>query len=155
MVCPGSFGVQKERCHVMEVESFESQEIAELLNRDFVAVKVDREERPDVDRVYVHSVLGPELAPLFCTVYGIEKEGNCNRSDRSDPHEEFVGKNVPYIAVPPAEAAVRLRLPYAADAAEVERRLAAAREALHRVRATRPRPALDDKAMSGLRRGHI
>jgi len=40
-------------CHVMERESFESGEIAELLNRSFVSVKVDREERPDVDRIYM------------------------------------------------------------------------------------------------------
>lgn len=40
-------------CHVMEKESFENQEIADLLNRSFIAVKVDREERPDVDAVYM------------------------------------------------------------------------------------------------------
>ena len=40
-------------CHVMAKESFESKEIAELLNRDFVSVKVDREERPDIDSVYM------------------------------------------------------------------------------------------------------
>jgi uncharacterized protein YyaL (SSP411 family) len=40
-------------CHVMERESFESEATAELLNRDFVPVKVDREERPDVDEVYM------------------------------------------------------------------------------------------------------
>jgi hypothetical protein len=40
-------------CHVMERESFENPEIAALLNRHFVPVKVDREERPDVDRVYM------------------------------------------------------------------------------------------------------
>ncbi|MEQ1948219.1 MAG: thioredoxin domain-containing protein [Bryobacteraceae bacterium] len=40
-------------CHVMERESFESEEIAALLNKEFVAIKVDREERPDVDRVYM------------------------------------------------------------------------------------------------------
>ena len=40
-------------CHVMARESFESEAVAELLNRDFVAVKVDREERPDVDAVYM------------------------------------------------------------------------------------------------------
>ena len=39
-------------CHVMEHESFEDASIADVLNRKFVAVKVDREERPDVDRVY-------------------------------------------------------------------------------------------------------
>jgi uncharacterized protein YyaL (SSP411 family) len=40
-------------CHVMERESFENERIAELLNREFVAIKVDREERPDVDRIYM------------------------------------------------------------------------------------------------------
>ena len=40
-------------CHVMERESFESEEIAKLLNEKFVSVKVDREERPDVDKVYM------------------------------------------------------------------------------------------------------
>ncbi len=40
-------------CHVMAHESFEDTEIAELLNRHFVAVKVDREERPDIDSIYM------------------------------------------------------------------------------------------------------
>jgi uncharacterized protein len=40
-------------CHVMEHESFENPEIASILNRHFVSIKVDREERPDVDRVYM------------------------------------------------------------------------------------------------------
>jgi uncharacterized protein YyaL (SSP411 family) len=40
-------------CHVMEHESFENDEIAALLNRHFVAIKVDREERPDIDRIYM------------------------------------------------------------------------------------------------------
>jgi uncharacterized protein YyaL (SSP411 family) len=40
-------------CHVMERESFENQAIAEIINANFVPVKVDREERPDVDRVYM------------------------------------------------------------------------------------------------------
>ena len=40
-------------CHVMAHESFEDEQIAEVLNRDFVPVKVDREERPDVDRIYM------------------------------------------------------------------------------------------------------
>lgn len=40
-------------CHVMERESFENQEIGEVLNKHFVSIKVDREERPDVDRVYM------------------------------------------------------------------------------------------------------
>ena len=41
-------------CHVMEKESFEDEEIANLLNRYFVSIKVDREERPDIDQVYMN-----------------------------------------------------------------------------------------------------
>nr|WP_245628548.1 thioredoxin domain-containing protein [Salidesulfovibrio brasiliensis] len=41
-------------CHVMERESFEDEEIAALLNEAFVCVKVDREERPDVDATYMN-----------------------------------------------------------------------------------------------------
>ena len=43
-------------CHVMEHESFQDPEIARLLNSRFVAVKVDREERPDVDQIYMTAV---------------------------------------------------------------------------------------------------
>jgi uncharacterized protein YyaL (SSP411 family) len=70
-------------CHVMARESFESAAIAELLNKDFISIKVDREERPDVDRVYMHYVqamtghggwplsawLTPELRPFFGGTY--------------------------------------------------------------------------------------
>jgi hypothetical protein len=43
-------------CHVMEEESFEDLEIARYLNENYVAIKVDREERPDVDAVYMAAV---------------------------------------------------------------------------------------------------
>ncbi len=70
-------------CHVMERESFESDRIAALLNGDYVAIKVDREERPDVDRNYMAFVqattggggwpmsvwLTPELQPFFGGTY--------------------------------------------------------------------------------------
>ncbi len=70
-------------CHVMERESFENQAIAALLNRDYVPIKVDREERPDVDRVYMTFVqattggggwpmsvwLTPDLQPFFGGTY--------------------------------------------------------------------------------------
>mgnify|MGYP001356047349 CR=1 FL=1 len=70
-------------CHVMEHESFEDQDIAQLLNSHFVAVKVDREERPDLDRVYMAFVqattgsggwpmsvwLTPERQPFFGGTY--------------------------------------------------------------------------------------
>jgi len=44
-------------CHVMEKESFENQEIAKVMNDHFVSIKVDREERPDVDQVYMQAVM--------------------------------------------------------------------------------------------------
>lgn len=70
-------------CHVMERESFENEEIASILNRDFVSIKVDREERPDVDRIYMTFVqattggggwpmsvwLTPELQPFYGGTY--------------------------------------------------------------------------------------
>ena len=70
-------------CHVMEHESFENDDIAAVLNRDFVCIKVDREERPDVDRVYMAFVqastgsggwpmsvwLTPDLKPFFGGTY--------------------------------------------------------------------------------------
>jgi hypothetical protein len=70
-------------CHVMERESFENAAIAAQLNRDFVSIKVDREERPDIDRVYMSFVqattggggwpmsvwLTPELQPFFGGTY--------------------------------------------------------------------------------------
>ena len=43
-------------CHVMERESFENEEIARLMNENFVNIKVDREERPDLDQIYMNAV---------------------------------------------------------------------------------------------------
>jgi uncharacterized protein YyaL (SSP411 family) len=43
-------------CHVMEHESFEDQEIAAILNKHFVSIKVDREERPDLDQIYMQAL---------------------------------------------------------------------------------------------------
>ncbi|MDD5185989.1 MAG: thioredoxin domain-containing protein [Paludibacter sp.] len=43
-------------CHVMEHESFEDEEVANYMNEHFVAIKVDREERPDIDQVYMNAV---------------------------------------------------------------------------------------------------
>lgn len=70
-------------CHVMAHESFENHEIAALLNAHFISVKVDREERPDVDRLYMSYIqaftggggwpmsvwLTPELKPFFGGTY--------------------------------------------------------------------------------------
>lgn len=54
--CPSSFLVGYSTCHwchMMEEESFQNEEIGHLLNENFVCVMVDREERPDVDKVYM------------------------------------------------------------------------------------------------------
>jgi uncharacterized protein len=70
-------------CHVMEHESFENAEVAAVLNEHFVSIKVDREERPDVDRVYMTFVqattgsggwpmsvwLTPDLKPFYGGTY--------------------------------------------------------------------------------------
>ncbi|MCO6430919.1 MAG: thioredoxin domain-containing protein [Deltaproteobacteria bacterium] len=44
-------------CHVMEKDSFENEAVAELLNKNFICIKVDREERPDVDQIYMEAVV--------------------------------------------------------------------------------------------------
>ncbi len=76
-------------CHVMEEESFESPEIARLLNERFVPVKVDREERPDVDAIYMQAVqllthqggwpmsvfLTPDGKPFFAGTYFPARDG--------------------------------------------------------------------------------
>ncbi len=70
-------------CHVMAHESFEDPEIAEVLNRDFICIKVDREERPDIDRIYMGVcqmvtgqggwpltiVMTPDKRPFFAATY--------------------------------------------------------------------------------------
>lgn len=56
-------------CHVMEHESFEDEEVAKFMNENFVAIKVDREERPDIDQVYMNAVqllTGSGGWPLNC-----------------------------------------------------------------------------------------
>src|SRR5215472_2414349 len=70
-------------CHVMERESFENPRIAELMNASFVCIKVDREERPDLDGIYMQAVqamtgsggwpmtvfLTPECVPFYGGTY--------------------------------------------------------------------------------------
>jgi uncharacterized protein len=70
-------------CHVMEHESFENEAIAQVMNEHFVCVKVDREERPDVDQIYMSAVmmltgqggwplnlfLTPDLKPFYGGTY--------------------------------------------------------------------------------------
>ncbi len=70
-------------CHVMAHQSFEEESVASVLNRNFIAIKVDREERPDVDEIYMSAVhamgqrggwplsmfLTPDLKPFFGGTY--------------------------------------------------------------------------------------
>ncbi|MEO8150962.1 MAG: thioredoxin domain-containing protein [Bacteroidia bacterium] len=56
-------------CHVMEHESFEDEQVAKLMNENFINIKVDREERPDIDQLYMHAVqlmTGQGGWPLNC-----------------------------------------------------------------------------------------
>lgn len=80
-------------CHVMEHESFEDPEVAELMNDTFVSIKVDREERPDIDNIYMtvcqilskggcgwplNIVMTPDKKPFFAATY-IPKETRFGR----------------------------------------------------------------------------
>jgi len=70
-------------CHVMEDESFENEDVAEIINRYFIPIKVDREERPDIDQIYMSVcqavtgtggwpltvLLTPERKPFFVGTY--------------------------------------------------------------------------------------
>ena len=70
-------------CHVMEKESFEDEEVARRLNRTFVCIKVDREERPDIDQIYMTVcqimtgsggwpltiIMTPDRRPFFAATY--------------------------------------------------------------------------------------
>lgn len=70
-------------CHVMERESFENEDIAKIINEHFIPIKVDREERPDLDEIYMTAVVGltgsggwpmsvwltPELKPFYGGTY--------------------------------------------------------------------------------------
>lgn len=74
-------------CHVMEKESFEDEKVAELLNSHFICIKVDREERPDIDNIYMTIcqimtgrggwpltiIMTPDKKPFFSATY-IPKE---------------------------------------------------------------------------------
>jgi uncharacterized protein YyaL (SSP411 family) len=91
-------------CHVMEVESFENPEVAGILNQHFVAIKVDREEHPDVDEFYMEAVQAltrrggwplnmfttPDLKPFFGGTYFprevfVDLLTNVNRVWQVDP----------------------------------------------------------------------
>ena len=78
-------------CHVMERESFLDQEIADFLNENFICIKVDREERPDVDEIYMNALqvirsggggwplsmfMTPEAKPFFGGTYWPARDGD-------------------------------------------------------------------------------
>ena len=70
-------------CHVMAHESFEDAQVAEILNRNYIPIKVDREERPDIDAVYMNVcqamtgsggwpltvILSPDQLPIYAGTY--------------------------------------------------------------------------------------
>ena len=77
-------------CHVMEEESFEDEEIAKYLNENYISIKVDREERPDIDTIYMSAVqaitgsggwplnvwLTPERKPFYGGTYFPARDGD-------------------------------------------------------------------------------
>ncbi|MFO7875410.1 MAG: thioredoxin domain-containing protein [Desulfovermiculus sp.] len=84
-------------CHVMERESFEDQEVAQALNHSFISIKVDREERPDIDQIYMNAcqmisgrggwpltvVMTPDKRPFFAATY-IPKQGRFGQAGLLD-----------------------------------------------------------------------
>ena len=84
-------------CHVMEHESFEDEEVAQLMNETFVCIKVDREERPDIDHIYMSAcqamtgsggwpltiVMTPDQKPFFAGTY-FPKTGRFGRPGMMD-----------------------------------------------------------------------
>jgi uncharacterized protein YyaL (SSP411 family) len=85
-------------CHVMERESFADDEVAKILNRDFMCIKVDREERPDVDNVYMTAlhVLGQRGGwplTMFLTAEGKPIFGGTYwpREDREEDGKTYAG----------------------------------------------------------------
>ncbi|KAG9237681.1 hypothetical protein BJ875DRAFT_131737 [Amylocarpus encephaloides] len=89
-------------CHVMERESFENDEVAAILNDEFIPIKIDREERPDIDRIYLNFVqattgsggwplnvfLTPQLQPVFGGTYW---PGPTNSGTSVEDRVDFLG----------------------------------------------------------------
>ncbi len=101
-------------CHVMERESFENEAIAQVMNENFICIKVDREERPDVDAIYMEAVqamgvqggwplnvfLMPDAKPFYGLTYappqnwqnllgGVREAFDTNRQQLTDSAEGF------------------------------------------------------------------
>ena len=125
-------------CHVMEVESFEDEEIARYLNEHYVAIKVDREERPDIDAVYMSAV--ESLTGRYVSQRSRPRHDRAAVADRLigyygvTPTGNFDGRNILYVPRPD----------------EKERdALSDARAKLYAARARRIPPARDDKILAG------
>jgi uncharacterized protein YyaL (SSP411 family) len=137
-------------CHVMARESFEDPQTAALMNRDFVAIKVDREERPDLDQVYMRAVqamtgsggwpmtvfLLPDGTPFFAGTY-------------FPPSDRFGMPSFPRVLAAVADA-------FAKRPADVEETAAQVRDFLNRPSVPLAlgalTPALLDEAATGLER---
>ena len=93
-------------CHVMEEETFEDAEVAKLMNENFISIKVDREERPDVDQVYqtaaqlqgqnggwpLNAITLPNGKPLYLGTYHTKEQwmqvlSNVNKQFSEDPQK--------------------------------------------------------------------
>jgi uncharacterized protein YyaL (SSP411 family) len=126
-------------CHVMEEDVFENDAVAEYLNRNFVAIKVDREERPDIDAAYMHAVqiitgqggwplsafLTPDLKPFFGGTYfprdqflallhKIVEVFREKRGELQEQGDQLAQRAVALPVLPPEEGAVEI------DAALIE-----------------------------------
>jgi len=139
-------------CHVMARESFEDPQTAALMNRDFVSIKVDREERPDLDQVYMRAVQGmtgsggwpmtvfllPDGTPFFAGTY-------------FPPTDRFGMPAFQRVLAAVADA-------FAKRPADVEETAAQVREFLHRpsvpLAVGELTPALLDEAAAGLARDY-
>jgi len=105
-------------CHVMAEESFQDREVAEMMNRVFISIKVDREERPDIDDIYMrvcqmltgaggwplNIVMTPEKKPFFASTY--------------IPREDRFGRVGMMTLIPRIEQAWKMRRDQLAGSAE-------------------------------------
>jgi uncharacterized protein YyaL (SSP411 family) len=130
-------------CHVMEKESFENEAIAKLMNERFINIKVDREERPDLDELYMNAVqvmtggggwpmnvfLTPDLVPFHAGTY-------------FPPEDRRGMPGFPKVLVVVSDY-------YHSHREEVERMVAQVKNALHQIVSIVPsQETLDDKVLS-------
>lgn len=97
-------------CHVMEQESFENEAVAKLMNDNFISIKVDREERPDIDQIYMNAVqlmtgkggwplnciALPDGRPIFGGTYFTKEEWTKALTELSDLYKKDPKKAIEY-----------------------------------------------------------